>query len=585
MTNEHSMPQINLMMSTETSSGNGLEVKIAVAPEDYRLFREAIVTQLKYFEPHPIVNNDTVNFPKIIHKGKYFIMFDDLSDCTPYSSWSHGHGCVGNNAYEVKGISNELFRKNMVLRFNIGEVMVTASREELKYDDSTNEVIQQRESEALDEYTTYVLDTLEDDSMDSYEKAEFLNQNHTVIDLSTDKVREKVGNPNFRYTNNSIEIPITIWGTKTDIDWVEVEDENGTKKIVRSSSRRYNQPSVWSEYNCQKGRTEKYNSPLTLKISAAPMLVFVRDNSYSFLKKIKHYMNENNITGHSTTIMTLDTYSEDYIEMVKEVAQDRIKFVYLSSIELPKNISTVAYGSNTTPVARLFQRDTNSFSTPKYWTDVYTPLTQIDTDAYIMCTHRNEIEELEYNDYKFMDHYLESDGELDEDIKIIALSRVRYEKALSYGFKPVNELINKLRGEVEIPVTLINRKLLQDINYELRTSGVLRLFEALGSDFFNLLDDDSPIRYLLRVKVITNKWNYSRKTNFDKMETMIQYMSDAEKPEPSEFVTEMVDKVKEMLHNVETELMLLEALSVWGLNEEQKEKIIQYANTMLSTGE
>ena len=580
LTNEQGLPQINLMMSSETDEGNGLEVKLAVAPDDYRDFRDAIVSQLKYFDPLPIILNDEVTFPTLVHKGEHFMLFENLG-CHSYRT---GHACVGNNAYEISHLTNNLFHHNMVVRFAIGEVMVTASREDLKYDEDTISMINEREEQAVEEYTTYVLNSLDCDNMDSYEKAIFINRHSSVLDLSSDEVRQKVGNPNFMYYRNSIRLPITGWGDYSRIEWIDKVDETTGDTIKVIHGRHFlTECNSWSKYDRKKCRTVRNNSSIWID-PTENLLVFIRDNSYSFLKKIGYYL-ENNPVDHDVEIFTLDRWNDDYLAMIQEVAGDYMTLVYLSSIELPKNISTVAYGSNTTPVARLYKYGENSFSSTKYWDDVFTPLTKIDTDAYIVETHRNEIENLSYEDQRFMDMYLGSRMPFDSNITILSLSRARYEKALEYGFKPIKELVAKLKKNVVIPVNMVNSEKINAMLNVLECDSILNLFTGLKNDVFEKLDADSPIRKLIRTKYVASKWINSRKKDFRTLKRLSDFMGDTEKPEVSEFVKNTLDITKEMLDNVHTELTLLSALRTWGLEDDQKEAMIRYTNMMFNTGE
>lgn len=582
LTNEHGMPQINLMMTVDTDEDNGLEVKIAVAPDDYHTFKKAIVDQLKYFDPLPVVLNDEVEFPKVAYKGEHFILFEEDLDS---DSWNKGFACVGNNAYNIRYLSNNLFQQNLVARFDIGEVMVTASREDLQYDDDTIAKIQEREREAMDEYTGYVLDSIDDDSMTDYEKAVFLNRNFSIVDLSSKRVRKMVGNPNFRYSKNAISLPLTGWGDYTSLKWIDIEDDQGNVETKLANHGHYRQYKLrWSEYNEHNGKTSRLNSDVFINPTES-RIVFIRDNSYSFLKKIKFYLEENGLQG--SEVLTLDTYDDDALEMLEEVVDDNLTLVYLSSIELPKNISTVAYGSNTTPVARMFKHEKHSFGSTKYWTDVYTPLTKIDTDAYIIQTHRCEIEGLEYDDLQFIQHYLNSEMDFDHDNTVIlALSRARYDKALTYGFKPIQDLIKELRENVEVPVDLVNRNNLIAVREKIRESKVVSRIESVSEEEFDRLDENHPVRTLIRFKKLFNKRYPSAK--FEAIQALVRFMGDSDLPEPSDFVAETVDKYTEMVDNVNSQLKLLDHVSSpWysGEKEEFQKAVIDYANVSINTGE
>jgi hypothetical protein len=591
-TNEDNEPRINLMMSADDDEGNGLEVKLGVDPDDYFKFKRAIVSQLLHFDPRPVILNDEVTFPTLIHKGEHFLLYENMSDIIGHQ-YSRYHAVVGNNAYEISNVNNSLFQHDLVLRFAVGEVMVTASREELKYDEGTRELIQEREQEAIDEYTAYVLDTIDDNGMTDYEKAAFLNQHHKVLNLKSDKVRERVGNPNYNYRDSSITIPLTGWGCYSTIHWDEHEKDDGTVTYSFNKFRTGVSESLrLSSYRA--GKVEKIESWRTTITPDSSIIIFVRDNSYAFLKKISHHISEAEIDTHENDIYVLDLFNaadntDAAFDAIKRVAGHCVTFIKLSDITLPK-LATVPTGQYTTPVARMFNYERPSWlDEPGVWAEVYTPLTRIDRDAYIIETYRNKIQEssLSWDDRQFLRHYLEAEFDIDTDVPILALTTARYEKALEYGFKPISELIDELKKNVSVPRDLVNARELDEVMSEIGYSDVIRLIKSRCSDeSLKGLDKDSNVAKLLRAMRLYELRYEARTDEFKAVDRLMSYMDGADMPEPSDFVQPAIDNLREILYNVNNELILLTCINGWEISSEEKSNaVIKYINLLNNTGE
>jgi hypothetical protein len=597
MTNEDNEPQISLMMSADTDEENGLEVKLAVDPNDYKDFQEAIAEQLMYFEPQPVVENEKIAFPEITYKGKDFWIVEGLGSPSGGYYDSKGHASVGNNAYEVKHIQSDLFKTgNLVLRFAIGEVMVTTSREELKYDDATNDLIRQREKDALEEYTKYVMDSIDDTGMEDYEKADFLNKNHTILNLSSEEVRKKVGNPHYAYSGNKIHIPISGWGdytnlyrekeyTYADDGETVVSEEWGEVQQYRSSVQHALR---WSTYSRSGAKSKKVSGNQWLN-PTQKVIIFIRDNSFSFLKKINHYMTENQ-DYNQHDILILDMFSgeksEIGFECMKSLVGHNATFVTLSSITLPKTISTTPYDRCTTPTARMYNFG-DHFHGSKYWTPVYTPLTKIDTeDTYIIPSHHGNLEGMTGDQENFLHQYFNSGIAYDENITILVLGRTKYEKALGYGFKPVKKLCKKLKKTLVIPVDLINFEALSETMSDIGCSNIIDLFNSVDDSCPVKLDADSPIIKLGRIRKLFKKRYSTTETNA--LSNLTQYMKEKELPDVSEFVTKTIASVKDMLYSIDNNLVLLDDMSTWEVRRSEKKQaaMIKYANAIFAnTGE
>ena len=600
--NADGMPCINLMGCDATDAHDGMEVKMGVDPSDYIEFKEAIENQLKFFDPQPEVLNNTVEMPQVLHTGKYFLLMDTENQDSGYGYSRKSSASVGFNAYNIQYVESSLFGENLALRFNIGEVKVTASREELKYDDVTIEMIRQREKDAMNEYRDYILDHIDTTGMKDWEKAEFLNNNHNILDLTSDRIKELVGNPHYRYTKRNILIPITGWGDYTELYYSDdytnkvvngavVYDQDGrvvqvkTGTTLKTHMCNTKRALTWSEYCLYNMKTSKMSLDQTI-YPTQKLLVFVRDNSFSFLKKIAYYCEKHDIDRYSgTDVMVLDMFSDanmtsKSLKIIRELIGHTATFVHLSGITLPKNISLIPSSLYTTPTARLFDPEKHNFRNPKYWSDVYTPLTKIDTDAYIVQSHRGAFDDMGWSDQCFIETYLKSGYDWDESITVLVMSRARYEKAIKYGFKPIEELVAELKTNILIPVDVVHSDMFDTLYRKIKYVDVIGLTQDFTPEDFEKLNVDSNVKKLIRVRDIIKTRYVDKEEQNRSMRSMIEYMGEGTTlPEALDSVKEMIDIVTKLCDTVDSGYTLVDNRNYWFFEtDERKAELIDYIN-------
>lgn len=145
--NEDGVPSIVQLGEIATTETNGIEVKIAVLPQDFSRFRQRTATALRWFKTKPIVIGDpnfsfeTLPATRISGTGW---------DLLPrYHSDPQITAVQGNVAYAVKSshvefddsVRSIVETGHLVLHFNIGELEVAASREEIRYDQRTKDAL------------------------------------------------------------------------------------------------------------------------------------------------------------------------------------------------------------------------------------------------------------------------------------------------------------------------------------------------------------------------------------------------------------------------------------------------------------
>jgi hypothetical protein len=140
--NEEGVPTIARLGEFPTTDPNGLEVKITIQKSDFQLFASKVATTLRWFPTKPrLVGYPRFEYaatPKENLAGDGWMMFD--SDFA--GDYSKMTAVQGNVAYKVDiskldldEVDQRLLQNcHVVGFFNIGDLEVAASREEIRYD-------------------------------------------------------------------------------------------------------------------------------------------------------------------------------------------------------------------------------------------------------------------------------------------------------------------------------------------------------------------------------------------------------------------------------------------------------------------
>lgn len=148
-------PDIDLLSEEPTTEHNGTTIKIPVKGSDVSTFEHEINRQLYYFE-NVIFEGFSSNVKNdyTIYSGNHF-----LYRGMDYSS--RMHICLGRVAYPIDysalGLYEGDFTVPVALKFNIGEINVTASRENLDYNDETKKIIKKKIELVKNELKTMIL--------------------------------------------------------------------------------------------------------------------------------------------------------------------------------------------------------------------------------------------------------------------------------------------------------------------------------------------------------------------------------------------------------------------------------------------
>jgi len=146
--NEQGVPSVALMGETPTIEHNGVEVRIAVKSEDFRTFKDRTASMLRFFPTKPTVigvaNFEFDQLPEnILHGSNWFVT-------KKKRAWGSSNTSIvavqGNVPYYVdpdKLVDLQKYERELLsytditLFFEIGDLDVAASREEIRYDKVT----------------------------------------------------------------------------------------------------------------------------------------------------------------------------------------------------------------------------------------------------------------------------------------------------------------------------------------------------------------------------------------------------------------------------------------------------------------
>jgi hypothetical protein len=162
------LPNIGRLTSEETDEGNGLSIAFAVEDQhDMRQFRTEVADTFKWFKTHPEITGDQVQIPEITYAEKDIIPGVHMREGRGYRDRSFA--LMGNVAYPINvpegeelndGVRDLLHENVFHIEFEIGELDIAASREELGYTDQTVSALNVKAESIMVALEGYVADKL-----------------------------------------------------------------------------------------------------------------------------------------------------------------------------------------------------------------------------------------------------------------------------------------------------------------------------------------------------------------------------------------------------------------------------------------
>lgn len=171
---------INLLHEEPCGDETGVEISMAVRPTDISEFESKAQQLFQYFTPRPTINTTLPKSPEALAALKHGIIYE-RQGYYDSRSWVAVMGCVSyridldqlrgfRTPEEEEGIGDFLSGIHGALYFNIGEVQVSASREELKYSEETKTALVKKFNSLVDEYVAKILADIEAGGLTAWDK-------------------------------------------------------------------------------------------------------------------------------------------------------------------------------------------------------------------------------------------------------------------------------------------------------------------------------------------------------------------------------------------------------------------------------
>lgn len=258
------------LLHEEPSTETGVLFQIAIHPNDIWEFTEKAKKFYAYFFPRPDINIKLPPLPTVQADLKNGVIYD-MEDNPHAHGWTAVMGCVpykidlnqlrvknresiedeedahGNKRKRltkilddgISSIPDFINRISGVLYFGIGEVEISASREELKYNTDTKKLLVERFNALVDEYVQTTLDGIKAGNLSLFQqrvKAQVLNE--LGLPVPEDYVNLCAGD--IKLDEDEIEMPkmFSIWRDKAGASLAHRIDIHGKARfLIRDDNR------------------------------------------------------------------------------------------------------------------------------------------------------------------------------------------------------------------------------------------------------------------------------------------------------------------------------------------------------------
>jgi hypothetical protein len=163
---------MNLVHEENCGDETGVEISLAVKVEDINEFKLKAQNLFQYFLPRPDINTEIPPLPASQVGLKNGLIFEEgrewvaLMGCVPYRV----NMTMVTSMPKLVDYYNTLNNLSGALFFDIGEVQVSASREELKYSDLTKKALVHKIVSLINEYIEHTIKILESSSFSSWDR-------------------------------------------------------------------------------------------------------------------------------------------------------------------------------------------------------------------------------------------------------------------------------------------------------------------------------------------------------------------------------------------------------------------------------
>lgn len=347
-------PKVNLLLESETSEENGIEVKFSVAEHDFREFERKASGVFYAFNQKPNLTGQKIDFHEklVLHSGKYWEVVRQVWGFRNQVSLA----IMGNVAYPINTDpfadilteeENVLLNNSSIdIYFEIGELDVSASRESLSYDETTIKNIKNKTSKIVKEINQMF--SKEANKAKNYWEAVKLISQYTKTFNNGVNVPHVVSVVNYR---NS---PIRI-GRAMNFNTREIVDINHYHRD-------------WS------GRIKKdvETSRFSVSFGVIPLVVVNDEKDGTCARKVRSFLKNNDFYDKVYVIKKNDwkkKYQKDWNNIHVKYSTEIPKPVYKKGSR--KNYYQDSFVDLTNEINfKFFSSDKVDFSSPHYYVEI-----------------------------------------------------------------------------------------------------------------------------------------------------------------------------------------------------------------------
>jgi len=379
------MPVMNLQMEQETTESNGFQITVSVSDSDFNRFKDKTIEQLKFFPVKPTVENCS-NFE-----------WEDTTVDIAYESdlvtmYNGGWGGAVNGLMVIQGgvgypvdidlldgidkttqqFAEALKEKSAVMEFAIGDIDVTAPRENISYVKRTIDNIIARIAEVAKSMSREVfVEVSKEPSI--WNRAVIYNKQLTVIQkaIRQSPLFDKLfsGMDKDRHGNLAVNMDDLVALKCNAVNMVKFNSYRSNaaattvmRKVLGNSSR----------------HSDEY-------LTAAQQInVYLRDTNSKPMARVKHFVFENDfpltivIESYTDELLT----ASDKVAVAKALRMPVGHINLLSELEAPKNTAQSGERDYTAPKAYQWSsREDNSCS--RKWDRLYDDINDIGAAVWV----------------------------------------------------------------------------------------------------------------------------------------------------------------------------------------------------------
>lgn len=399
------LPVMHLQDERDTDEHAGVEVNVTVNNEDFDEFANAVKEQLKFFKVKPnLINNmrelefaSVDDTSEISIQNNLITMYKGSINSPVRGLWII-QGGVGYplNIERLTGLdrnirdfANELKNENGYMVFPIGQISVTASREDVSYEPETIAIISKRLGEVAASLTDEVIGLLKKEKS-LWNRVEIFNNQISVIRTAIRQISDfetlfKGTNPvNGRLVISHDDL------NKLGYNISYMEEKEYTTRGFDTKSRMIRK--------IVGNSPARYSSETQLE-SSFDIDIFIRDTNSKPIARIKHFLDENGIDEVLLIVSydKVDITDSHINDVAKAIHVDPSRIVRLSTLKAPKKVYDGTGPANRTgekrPRAFVYTKGKDDYNS-KEWEGMYDDIDDFGEAIYMtMSRHTVQIDD------------------------------------------------------------------------------------------------------------------------------------------------------------------------------------------------